>query len=642
MNTLMGFSESPHFGPAVALANDVLHLRGVNSEIFVEQFGACATCSTTVRVGGDGRTFRQALCFPVFGPVSAAGLVSPYRKLPSHLVIELMSGHVIGFRLNDMTPRQLSLVSFMDNMARFLDLLMTRDVNSWSHIEQMIEGVQRKRIKLFDFDLTGNPEIFWSDYFPQGEVRLTHRALNGLPSPGSGRQWVGEALAKIHSAHFQNACTEFADHLDTERIKAICVSGLAPKLSQYNSFLNRRANSAYRIQAAEAIPLLGYLLGVGDYRAERLRRLVDEGQPLWPALADMLSVPEETVRWLRTKTADDVGEAWLGRVHALLPDLARLAPERRPKTPDEWTAYTDFMLVLNDRWGKQGERRKAWISDLARLGWVQARQKFSNMNASPSDLLEVEDFVASLVDAIFCELQPAGGMAHDHWRSQESLAKISEPICRLFYETSILKQVRASLRWHEIQLRPPEETIDETSPDNRDLSNWPAPLSTPLTLGSLHAHFLITPGQLKEEGMRMQHCVGGYAYHCLFGGSSIVSFRDDIGRSVSTAELMLEERKQQLRMVVKQHKARKNAEPSASAAIALLKLVSMLNEEKMQAGLQQMRDQLVQRQARDTLGKRWQIFAPNAPERLRALKAALKLHVGYERFLEAGQKAMQG
>ena len=142
--------------------------------------------------------------------------------------------------------------------------------------------------------------------------------------------------------------------------------------------------------------------------------------------------------------------------------------------------------------------------------------------------------------------------------------------------------------------------------------------------------------------MRMQHCVGGYAYHCLFGGSSIVSFRDDIGRSVSTAELMLEERKQQLRMVVKQHKARKNAEPSASAAIALLKLVSMLNEEKMQAGLQQMRDQLVQRQARDTLGKRWQIFAPNAPERLRALKAALKLHVGYERFLEAGQKAMQG
>ena len=62
----------------------------------------------------------------------------------------------------------------------------------------------------------------------------------------------------------------------------------------------------------------------------------------------------------------------------------------------------------------------------------------------------------------------------------------------------------------------------------------------------------------------------------------------------------------------------------------------------MQPRLQEMRDQLAQRQSRDKLGKKWMTYLPNAPERLRLLEAALKLHVGYERFLEAGRKAMAG
>jgi hypothetical protein len=454
-----------------------------------------------------------------------------------------------------------------------------------------------------------------------------------------GRKKVIAALMDIHAEHYRHACADFLDRLDKDRIKAICVSGLSPQISKYNSFYNSNANSTYRIQAAEAIPLLGYLLGKEDHRAERLRHLVDDGQPLWPALADTLRVPEETVRWLRNKTADEVGDAWLGRIHTLLPDLSSLPPEKRPKTRDEWTAYTDFILVLNQY--DASHAKKHWLKDLARLGWLQARQKFAAMNASPSDLLEIGDFSSNLTQAIYYELLP-DDQQNIRRQDNDSWPKLSQAIDQLFYETSVLKQVRASLRWHELQLRPEEGEISDESPDNRDLSNWPAPLPEPLQLDLLYAHFLITPAQLKDEGMRMQHCVGSYEYQCLFGGSNIVSFRDRSGRSVSTAELRMDDRGKQIRMTVVQHKAQRNGTPPPVAAGALYQLLSTLNDEKMQPRLQEMREQLVQRQSRDKLGKKWMAILPNAPERLRLLEAALKLHVGYERFLEAGRKAIAG
>lgn len=640
MNARHDLTSVPSSALALSLAESVLRLRGPDVRTFVEQFLSQAAKSSVVRVTGDGKIFRQGLCFPVSGTAPETDTVMPFPGLPPHLLIELGSGHVIGFRINDATPNRLSPTAFMKSIERYLDLLMKKDSFSWDGIQQMIEGTQRKRIKLFDFVLHDDTTAYWSEYFPQGAVRLTSNVLRGLPFTDPGRKKVIAALFDIHSAHYRHACADFMSRLDKDRIKAICVSGLSPHISKYNSFQNTNANSVYRIQAAEAIPLLGYLLGAENHRAERLRHLVDEGQPLWPALADTLGVAEETVRWLRNKTADEVGEAWLGHIHELLPDLSRLPPEKRPKTRDEWTAYTDFILVLNDRFNFSSATRKEdrWLPDLARLGWINAREKFAAMNASPADLLEVVDFVDSLVSALYHELTPEDQRPHFHRNEDDVYEKLSTTIRQLFYETSVLKQVRASLRWHELQLQPADDDIVEDSPDSRDLSKWPTPLDAPLKLGELHAHFLVTPGQLKDEGLRMQHCVGSYAYQCLFGGSNIVSFRDSRGRSISTAELRLDDRGKKLRMHITQHKARSNATPPATAVAALEQLLEVLNDDGMQPRLQDMREQLVQRQARDKLGKRWEVYAPNAPERLRILKAALKLHIGYERFLEAGKR----
>jgi hypothetical protein len=180
----------------------------------------------------------------------------------------------------------------------------------------------------------------------------------------------------------------------------------------------------------------------------------------------------------------------------------------------------------------------------------------------------------------------------------------------------------------------------ESPPDSRALSNWPAPFDGPVKLGKLCAHFLVTPAQLKDEGLRMQHCVGSYDYQCLYGGANIVSFRDEGGRSVSTAELRLDDRGKQLRMTVAQHKARNNREPPPDAIHALQQLLTLLNDEQMLPRLDSMREQLVQRQARAPMRDHWRQIAPNAPGRMRILKAALKLHVGYERFLEVARKVI--
>lgn len=626
----------PFFATARTLAESDLRLRGEEARAFIEQFSTQAATPAVVRIDGAGKAYRQALCFPVLGTVPNTDTIKPFPGIPPHLLVELPSGHIIGFRLDDVMSLRLSLTAFMSSIERYLDLLMQRDSYRWSDIQRMIEGQQRQRIKLFDFVLEEKPEAFWQDYFPQGATRLANQVLRGVPFTDAGRRKVIAALFDIHSGHYRQNCADFLAHLDTDRIKAILLSKLAPKLSIYNQFQNSNANSVYRIQAAEAVPLLGYMLGAEGNRAERLRLLVDEGQPLWPALSDTLGVPEETVRWLRNKTAEEVGEAWLGRIHQLLPDLAKLAPERRPKTHDEWTAYTDFILVFNDPWNWFcRERKSAWLSDLARLGWVQARQKFAAINASPSDLTEISDLVYGLTTAIRCELLPEGG-------DEESEPEvISEAVKKLFFETSILKQLRASLRWHELQLQPPEEETTEEDLDNREFSSWPAPFPEPVRLGSLTAHFLVTPAQLKDEGMRMQHCVGSYDTHCLFRGSNIVSFRDRNGRSVSTAELLLEDFGQVIRMKTHQHKARNNGTPSPEATAALHQLVKRLNDEELQPQLREMREQLLQRQARDEQSQRWRDFAPNAPERLRLLKAALKVHVGYDRFLATARKALE-
>lgn len=110
-----------HSLQAVTLAESALHLRGPDVPAFVEQFLSYTAKPPVLRIAGDGKIFRQALCFPVLGTVPQTDAIIPFPGLPPHLLIELGSGHIIGFRINDSTPSRLSLSVFMKSIERYLD-----------------------------------------------------------------------------------------------------------------------------------------------------------------------------------------------------------------------------------------------------------------------------------------------------------------------------------------------------------------------------------------------------------------------------------------------------------------------------------------------------------------------------------------
>lgn len=643
MNARPNLEISPHFSLGEMLASETLRLRGLDAHDFAVQFATQAARPVAVHVAGNGEIFRQAVCFPVAG-TGKCDFIQPVENVPPCMVVELLSGHLICLRLNDCASGQLALGAFLRSIERSLERVPQETSDYWSGIEKSIEMVTRRRVELVDFVLEANETVFWGEIFSVGTGRLTEALFRGMPPvSASGRKDAVAALRDIQSIHYRNAVTDFLDGLNGEVIQAIRASGLAPTVANYNTYQRCEPTAArYRIQAAGAIPLLGYLFGEGNHLAIRLRRLVDDGQPLWPALADTVGVPEETVRWLRNKTADDVSDVWLGRIPVLLRSLAFLPPEKRPKNPDEWTAYTDFALVI-DR-PATSSQHALWIQDLGRLGWVAARKKFEAMYAAPSDLLEIKDLLREIIGAVGGELLPQ--VAHQ-WRREDDpeWQRLTEAIETLFFDISILKQIRTSLLWHELQLRPrvdeeaPEEVLPDKLPAQR-LGSWPAPLDKPLKVGSLYAHFLTTTAELHLEGQRMEHCVGNYSSSCLFSGSNIVSLRKSDDRSVSTAELRQIKRGKRLGFEVIQHKAHRNSTPPPEAQAALHRLLAHLETESMQPRLQQMREDLEKRQMLDQSLRYLRADTARSPHRLRALKMALRLHVGYERFLDVARNAI--
>ena len=641
-STLPSAGLKAHADLGRALAADALYLRGADVQVFAEQFATLAARPLATRVAGDGATFRQALCFPVSG-LASDGFITPVPGASPYLLVELVSGHLVGLRLADCMPGRFSPAALLQRIETSLERL-PQGIASWPGIERSIAMMTRRRIVLVDFVLQADATPFWREYYAQGEARLAQALFRGQQATAQRhRQPAVAALIEIQSDHYRAAIDGFIDGLDGDIVKSIRASGLAPSVARYNSYRRGEASAARnRIQAAAAVPLLGYLLGEENHRAARLRRLVDGGQPLWPALADTVGVAEEAVRWLRGKTADEISDAWLGRIPELLQSLARLPPEKRPKNRDEWTAYTDFALVLERVSSPQ--RHDLWLRDLARQGWIAARQKFAAIGAAPSDLLEIVDLLREISGAVGGELLPL----LDGYRQNDDpeWQRVSAAVETLFLESGVYKQLRASLRWHELQLLPPIEEEAEAPAANEGadtatrLDHWPAPLSGPLKLGALFAHFLTTTSELRDEGLRMEHCVGSYASRCLFDGTTIVSLRSKDGRSVSTAELRLVGSGERLSFELVQHKAQRNGCPSTLAAQAMAKLLGRLAEDELQPRLQEMREQLTQRRALDANRQRWQSETPRAPNRLHCLKTALKPHVAYERFLDAGRKAL--
>ena len=574
----------------------------LDPQVFSAQFVNHAFLTVAIRITGDGEHFRQAVCFPVLGEAQG-DVVFAVPNYSPFLLVELPSGLIIAMQVTPSFENVVSINALMKKMSRYIARSLPNK-HEWSGISKALWQTIRCRIYLFDFKLIAQESVFWNEAFPSGSKRLADYLWSGLSvmPPESRVRVLKGAIAK-QTEHYRQALEGFIDHLDSEVIAALRVGG-TPCVTGYNKLLSGNEREIRnRKQVIRAAPLLAHLL----VASPRLRRLLDLGCPIWRTYASELNdhiwryygdncecnselnIPVETIRWIRNKTIDDIGQEWVGKIDELLLILNQFPPEKRPKNREEWIAFTVFCGGV---WvGRVGGT--VWLKELARLGWVEAKLKIESMHASPADINDIGDLLEETVRAISAELL----LAPDRFEQMKPVVQSR------FLGISLLKQLRSSLRWHQLQRQPAavigtaEIEVDENPP-----IVWEAPIDEPLRFDSLsgdfflNAHFLTSAQQLKKEGGRMQHCVSGYTEDCLLRHHNIVSFRKEDGGSVSTADLLLKKEDSRCYFEVLQHRGQENSSPSSQAAEALTQLLVILSNPALQPRLQQMNAQTLERE----------------------------------------------
>lgn len=321
-----------------------------------------------------------------------------------------------------------------------------------------------------------------------------------------------------------------------------------------------------RLQAIHALPwLLAFLIeppvppdasigpcgGAADAGpVGRIARAIDEATPLLQAVSRSLRVPRETVRWLGQRRLPPAWTLDVARVELLLRLLSWIAPEKRPRNEFEFEQMVEignallapfrFVGGTNSveqlREPRYGWSVRRWYSELTHAGLAAAHADLE-AGRLKRDIADVKDFLDALYQAVqrSCELSDAGDgdgtIGHLHfvldWTRTKSLRQI----------------LQLSRRWHDEIIQ--TSALDGADPvaarvAQTDAGSWPAVLPEPLCLDALSIVELTETAGLAEEGHAMGHCVGGYGEACSMQGSVMFSVRDDAGRRLSTAQLLID------------------------------------------------------------------------------------------------------
>lgn len=609
----------------LSLAAKSLSLRGDEVAQWACQYADTCQKVVTARIDGDTENYRQALVFPL-ASAPKGDFILPLDVQALHVLLELHNGALVYFKLLEHPHSGFALGEFLSRIEHCFHGSM-RSTTSPAVMERCSISAIARRFVFSEFSLSNKSGGGIFNHAPDALEVLTRSIFCGFSSlPHMGKKTAQDALVSRISHQFNNALSDFMGRLNQDVVRSIIRSGDPLTILRYNAFTEGYGNAAhFRVQAADAFPLLGGVLAEPQGLDQRLRLAIDVGKPLWPILADIYRVSEETIRWLRGKSIDDIGQVWVGHLPDLFRRLECVSPEWRPKTSEEWAAFTDFALVLKST--GIDDQHTQWLQEVARIGWCKARRKFEEFRAAPSDLLDVPDLVKDVISALTVDIsrnKPVTPLPLD------KLEAMTQAVEESFYAAGVLKQIKSSAKWHEFQLR---ETLGaEPAPGgSKDFSSWPVPYLTPQRIDDdIYAHFLRTKIQLEEEGRMMRHCVGSYGIQCLSYGIFIVSFRHSDGCRISTAQLKLGRSSGVLRFEVIQHRGILNESADFKASKALSTLMGRLNQEGMMERRLELEESQKQRNAIEKLDQATGIYWDK--ERLDVLKESLQAHSSYENF----------
>lgn len=606
---------------------------------FEQQLVAAMARQRITHLPGDGKSFRQAVLAPLEGICQAEPGWVMRSGVLRHLLIERPGGQVLALCLmaDDQRPLHLS-----DFMRRLEAVLRRSDVKALPAPEQelAISRALACMVCLEDVSLASDCPGFYANAIPGLAALLlagifTDSTPDACPDLAAAQARLAAALHDQLRAALQH----FKAGLDARIAAAIARAGGVLTTPGYNRYASLgHALKLRRLQAAEAFPLIGDRLGSADKPFAAVRRAVDRKLPLLPVLAKGFQTRPEVIHWLMHKDIDCVGESWAARPAELAQTLALVCPEQRPGSSADWAAFTAFSAGCAELDRRNSENRHlervdasaTLLGQIAVIGWQRTQQRLATLGIVSADLPDMADLIDEIVALLALHIGAEGT------RSEVLVDDLAAPVKKLFFSIGIVRQLRASQRWHQLLLQadapPPAGQGAVPAPPQQ---GWPAPFEGTLDLDGVLALGLTNPAQLKDEGQQMQHCVRQYEDHCRYWGSSIVSLRLPGGQRLSTIELMLTgQPTHPLHFAVRQHRGPQNTDPPAAAQAAVTRLLRLINDRSTAPH----RQYLFQAQTERKAARSRQSDNTLDPQRLHRLRQALALHIGFERFEEAAAR----
>ena len=414
-----------------------------------------------------------------------------------------------------------------------------------------------------------------------------HSMLSGQPSdalldilsiPHVTRPAVSEKL-------FAEAARQAEEHLPSVSREALAAMSKAPdkRLSTYEFYADPGDRGLYRRQAAHAYPVFADLFNSGL----KTKMAIDRGQKLAdvlaPLLSDMAQMPVGNALLKRFSKAPALPEGM--RLAPVVTFASHVQPDWFPSTEEEWQAFYHVAYALMEDLSVPVQSIQSVLKgsggkwcDLVQRSLSQAypdpddpafRTPNDHLRSSVSGARDtMEAFTDLVVLPLVAHAQEADDVYLNASIRKGALAWAWD---MLFEGRNLPDILDISRRFHQERAGMMEHLSEQWRRENARAQvkegGWPGLTEPVQAPNGLWLVPLCTPDELKEEGQRMHHCVGGYHSSSKSMGCHIVSVRtvraDGTSTSHSTCEFVGIKSAVPEKLSQRQHKAHHNRTPEA-------------------------------------------------------------------------------
>jgi len=456
-----------------------------------------------------------------------------------------------------------------------------------------------------------------------GDMVLNRSAQFRLGAPMSGFDTI--TAAQDRRLPFRTGPMGDLD-LDQARDALAAVSRPSPvAVAWYAGAVGDQAR--YRMQAAKAMPVLAGLIA----ESRDLSRAVDACEPIQPLLSERTGLHKASVKRVMKLTVPvpaaplfEAGEAVRGEdalgvnrtrrfsvsgvvsIDKALRHLAELPPDRTPRDDKEWAAFYDVLTGCAVPIANAFDLSVRDILDASKGNWVEYRATLARAADFDPDRFDRRTMALTTIDAI----EAIEGFSRTALMPQvlSSIAGTGQPIPAVTGEFLVdgfdasarlvlgqAKNVAAHLfevarryagripAMMEAEGRIGAQVDPEGRLDRYGDTAFPVLIETYIATNGLIVRPLRNFDDLKEEGRRMSHCVGGYTSKARDARCHLFSIRTaDEAESFSTLELTGLNGDHAVsaaaNLGVVQNRAHRNGNPSMEAKAATEEFMRALKE----------------------------------------------------------------